>query len=344
MSKNLDIKRVLITVAAIVVVAALGYTAVLSEKFASLISGPSFIFVLVGGVAVTLMAFSGSEITTALKHAIGGSAKSHELQQSAYFWEALARNFWMVGVLDSLIIFIIGLGSSKGGVDGIATRMTNSYLSTIYGVILAVICVAPALKISGKFADSLNSGSEKISSVPPGMMDKSLRLENIFGYALFILSLGGVFLGSLSSLTSDSPLNPASVFLYWPSLLIVAGGTIVLVLFIGGAAIGQSFTLSLALTGFIGTLVGYYLLLQGFLNRNIQDIAGAITYIISSCFFALLGMIFLGAPLGDRVLKHSRTQKQGTLNRVAWFIFPLITLIFLTLSFVLVLTPIKRAG
>ena len=93
------------------------------------------------------------------------------LQRSAYFWEAMARNFWMVGVLGSLITFIIGLGSSAGGIQGISTRMTNSYLSTIYGMILAVICAAPALKLSGKFDAPMSSkgwGTKSTKSIPYG--------------------------------------------------------------------------------------------------------------------------------------------------------------------------------
>jgi flagellar motor component MotA len=63
-----------------------------------------------------------------------------EQQKSGYFWEAAVRNFWMMGVLGSVISFVIALGNSEGGIFEIATRMSASYLSAVYGMILAVIC------------------------------------------------------------------------------------------------------------------------------------------------------------------------------------------------------------
>lgn len=248
----------------------------------------------------------------------------------------------MVGVLGSLIVFIIGLGSSTGGIQGISMRMTNSYLSSIYGMILAMICTAPALKLFGKLETAFQKEDLEKSPWTSGTMDRTFSSTHLFGYALFILGLNWVIFSSLSSLTKDSPLKPANVFLNWPSLLIIAGGTILFVLFIGSKALGRSLTLSFALTGLIGILVGYYMVLQGFLGHSTENIAAAMTFIISACFFALLGMIFLGAPLGDRVLKNTQDNHKSTLNRIAWFIFPLITLIFLTLTFILILTPIKQ--
>jgi len=342
MSANFSIKRTGTIALIVLVLAACVYMAVVSPKFGFLVSGPGLLFVLAAGVALVLMSFSGNEISEAFKHAVGASGKGRELQRSAYFWEAMARNFWMVGVLGSLITFIIGLGSSAGGIQGISTRMTNSYLSTIYGMILAVICAAPALKLSGKLDVSVNTAGQEIGRANSAGVDKTFGITHFIGYALFILCLGGVMISAMSSFTPDSPLKPQNVFLNWPSLLIVVGGTLLFVLFIGSQALGRSLTLSFALTGLIGTLVGYYMLLQGFLSHNIAEIASGMTFIISACFLALLGMIVLGAPLGDRMLKNAQSSRQGALNRIAWFIFPLISILFLTLTFILVITPIKR--
>lgn len=342
MSASINIKRMGAIALVILVLAACVYTAVISPKSIFLVSGPGLVFVLVAGFAMALMSFSGAEISEAFKHAAGASGDTLGLQKSAYFWEAMARNFWMVGVLGSLVTFIIGLGSSAGGIQGISTRMTNSYLSTIYGMILAVICAAPALKLSGKLDAPMSSKGGELDQPSRYPMDKTFGITHVFGYALFILCMGWVMFSAFSNLTADSPLNPASVFLYWPSLLIVAGGTVLFILFIGSDALGRSLTLSFALTGLIGTLVGYYMLLQGFLSHQIANVAAGMTFIISACFFALLGMVLLGAPLGDRLLKGAQSNRQGSLNRIAWFIFPLISLLFLTLTFIMVITPIKR--
>lgn len=342
MSTGLNIKRSATISLVILVLAVFVYTAAISPEFGFLVSGPGLIFVLLAGMAMALMSFSSAEMAEAFKHTAGAEGEGQALQRSAYFWEALARNFWMVGVLGSLMTFIIGLGSASGGIQGISTRMTNSYLPSIYGMILAVLCAAPAMKLSGRLDISSNTDSIEVVQSRAPLLDKTFGVTHILGYLLFSLCMTGIIASSLSPLTSDSPINPATVFLYWPTLLIVAGGTILFVLFIGGKAIGHSLTLSFALTGLTGTLVGYYMLLQGFLSHQIEGVAAGITFIISACFFALLGMIILGAPLGDRTMKLTQSGRQGALSRLAWFFFPLICLIFLTFSFVLVITPIKR--
>jgi hypothetical protein len=120
------------------------------------------------------------------------------------------------------------------------------------------------------------------------------------------------------------------VFVYWPSLLVVLGGTIVLVMFIGDAAAGRSFTLSFALTGLIGSLMAFVQTLISFSSRGVR------------CFIALLGMMLVGMPLEDRTIKTGKNKKQLTLSRIAWYVFPVVALILLIFAFVMVLTPVKK--
>ncbi len=116
-----------------------------------------------------------------------------------------------------------------------------------------------------------------------------------------------------------------------------------MVVFLGNDAAGRTFTLSFALTGLIGTLMGFVQVLISFAHRSIQDVASAMAFILSSCFVALLGMMLVGAPLEDRSVKRGRASKPSTLSRVAWYVFPLVTLILLVITLVLVITPIKQA-
>jgi len=97
-----------------------------------------------------------------------------------------------------------------------------------------------------------------------------------------------------------------------------------------------------ALTGFLATLMGFVQALFGFSSRGIQEIAIAITFILSSCFVALVGMMLVGNPLEDCSFKVGKGQKPLTLSRIAWFVFPLVTLILLFLTFVMVVTPIQK--
>jgi ABC-type dipeptide/oligopeptide/nickel transport system permease subunit len=77
-------------------------------------------------------------------------------------------------------------------------------------------------------------------------------------------------------------------------------------------------------------------------NVAIGKIAAAMTFIISSCFMGLAGMIFIGAPLEDHHVRTGRIDKPTALSRAAWSVFPLVALIFLVLTFFLVITPVRK--
>jgi heme/copper-type cytochrome/quinol oxidase subunit 2 len=85
--------------------------------------------------------------------------------------------------------------------------------------------------------------------------------------------------------------------------------------------------------------MGCIQVIQGFAARSIEEISTAMAFVLSSCFFSLLGMMLLGAPLEDRALKNSARVRQSTMSRVAWTIFPLVTLILIIVTFILVITP-----
>jgi flagellar motor component MotA len=96
---------------------------------------------------MALMGFSAREIGAAFKNTAGGPDGKESLQNSAYFWEAAARNFLMLGVLGAFISFVTALGKSSGGIANIALGMSESFLPAVYGMILAVICFVPVLQV-----------------------------------------------------------------------------------------------------------------------------------------------------------------------------------------------------
>jgi len=339
----IDIKRTLKILGSILFVVFFVVAVILSWSFfADLMKGPSLVFVLLGGVGMALMGFSAREIGAAFKHAAGGLDGRESVQDSAYFWEAAARNFLMLGVLGAFISFITALGRSSGGIANVALRMSESFLPAVYGMILGVICFVPVLKLTRELSKYPPQEPGEVLEKPGEKAAKTLRIENIIGYALFIAVVGWTIISSVSLKESDGPLNPMEVFIHWPSLLVVLGGTIVLVMFIGDAAAGRSFTLSFALTGLIGSLTAFVQTLISFSSRGVRDVASAITFIISSCFIALLGMMLVGIPLEDRAIITGNNKKQLTLSRIAWYVFPLVALILLIFAFVMVLTPIKK--
>jgi hypothetical protein len=73
-------------------------------------------------------------------------------------------------------------------------------------------------------------------------------------------------------------------------------------------------------------------------GQNSSDVA----LILSSCFFALLGMVLVGAPLEDLAVKKPQSGRRSPMSRVAWYVFPLVALIFVVIAFVMVITPMQR--
>lgn len=342
MARSNDSKKISAVFIRLLILLCLLLAVILSGKFTDFMNATGFVFVFLGGISLTLISFSFKEIGSALKHLSDQSGSVEDHTKAGYFWEAAARNFWMIGVLGSVISFVIALGSSEGGIFGIASRMSASYTSAIYGMALAVICTVPALKTSGLLE---TQWSDQRQAVLAERADNNIpfpKLENIIGYVLFIFAMGWAVFTPLLGQTFEGPLKPQDLFLYWPSLLIVLGGTLAIALFVGNAAAGRSLTMGFALTGLLATLMGFVQAMFGFSSKEIQDVASAITFILSSCFIALLGMMLVGNPLVDRSLKNKRSQKAQTLNRIVWFVFPFMTLILLFLTFVMVVTPIKK--
>jgi hypothetical protein len=324
----------------LVVLVALIVVAVASGKFDDFIDAFGLGFVLIGGFAVALMSFSVDDVVTATKGAGGAIQSAAEQHRSAFFWESVARNFWMVGVLATLIAFAVALTGSPGEIGDIFTRMAGSLVSSVYGLLFFVTCLVVSLKLS---AGSLESSQEiQEESLGPS---PSIEWSNGVGYLLFIAMVVGTLVRA--AITGDVETNVAGYhawewLVYWPSLLVVLGGTTALVLYIGNGAKGRAFTFGFAVTGFIGSLMGLIQVLLGMAAKSIQEVSFGVTLILSSCFFALLGMVLVGAPLEDLDVKNSQSGRRSTMSRVAWYVFPLVTMIFVVITLVIVITPMEQ--
>ncbi len=303
--------------------------------------GHGLIFVLLGVVATVLMSFTGPEIGAAFRHAAGVSGSEKDIQKSTLFWESASRNGWMLGVVGSVIYFVLALSSSQGGIAGAASRMAISFIPAVYGMILAVICLVPAWKLTIELNDKRREETKDIHKTQAYDSLSPFRIEHIIGYVLFVAVVSWIIIKP--SLSNTYPLfKPWEWIANWPALLVVLGGTLIIVLFVNHSSSGRTWTLSFALTGLIGSFMGFIQVLLGFAGRNIEDVANGVALVLSSCFVSLLGMLLVGAPLEDRRTKLSRSDRHSSLSRMAWYVFPLMALIFLALAFVLVITPMKK--
>ncbi|MBZ5498263.1 MAG: hypothetical protein LAP85_17825 [Acidobacteriia bacterium] len=287
---------------------------------ANLVDPSGFLFVLVGGMALAMISFPGAEIRCALRDAAGTRAKETDFRSSAFFWEAAGRSFWIMGVLRSilhLMIFFGSIGTVEFGTwQLIIKELSQSLATALYGLVLAVICFIPCWKLTGK----LRSRPLAPTGVPgpTSIGHPGWRFGIAFGYVLLFLFLAPWFLKLY---------GPT----FKPALLVVVGGTIALMLSIRGANSGPTLSTAFAAMGIIGLLIGS-IQMQG-------HVAGAFAFLLSSGFTPLLGMVLVGAPLEDRAIRTGRVATPSAFSRVAWYVFPLLALIFLVPMFFVLTLP-----
>lgn len=311
----------------IIVIVFFAAAGVFSGEFKMAADGSSLIFMLAGGTGMALMSFSLREVGAAFSHAFGvrGGVNEENLKISAYFWESMARNLLMLGVLGTVTGFIIMLKVPSSSIAGFASGTAVAFLTTLYGVILAALCAVPALVLRKK----LNNESQEPQPLPKAGKAHPVRLENIIGYLLFI----AVMVWAVS--------QAYEAFFHWPSLLVVVGWALALLLLLGDAAAGHSVTVSFAFTGLMGIFFGLVRLLNG-IGGSIQSIAAGITFSLLSCAFAILGMILAGMPMEDRAFKAGKNGTGTVLSRIAWYGFPVLAILLIAFAVLLAIIPMGK--
>jgi hypothetical protein len=309
---------------------------VFSGFFSGLTNKAGLFYLVFGSVAVAFMGFSHREIGTAFRHAAGSPGPPEDLKRAAYFWEAAARNAWILGVLGSAMNFTIALGSESGGIEEILTRVTQSFVVTLYGLVLAAVCLVPAMKLAAR---TERAGSAEGPGAGP---IRPVLFERVAGYVLFAAVLGLTILSLVRGHPQTGPLPITKVMLHGPAFLVVFGGAIALALFMGEGAGARGLTLGFTMTGLISLLMGLLQALFGFVHKNQPELAAALAFIISASAFTLLGLVVIAAPLEDREVMKRRREGPGALSRMFWVVFPLLTFIFLLLTLIMVITPMKK--
>jgi hypothetical protein len=323
--------------------AAFVFAVVASGLFAGPFNRAGLLYLAFGSVAAAFMGFTRREIGSAFRHAAGRGGGPGELARSAYFWQAAARNAWILGALGSALNFALVLGGESGGIADISQRMIQSFAVTLYGLVLAVILLVPAMKVAGlaEKAGAPGAASSAVTVGPAG--PRFLSVERVASYIGFAAVLVLTALPRLHGAAPDLPLPPVKVLLHGPAVLVVLGGAIALALFTGAG--GRAWTLGFATTGLIALLTGLIQSLFGFVHTNIQEIAAAIAFIVSASVFALLGLVAVASPLEDREVMDGRREGAGPISRMFWILLPLVTFVFLILTFIMVVTPMTvKAG
>jgi len=332
-------KRYLLIAGKILIVLILAMGALQSGTLASYIDPYGFIFVLVGGVALLMISFPGAEIWAALRHAAGDSGSEAEIRISTLFWEAAGRDFWILGGLSSVLSLIVGFVGLRtvqtAAISAVIPILIRPLLSTFYGSLLAVICFVPCWKLLGVRQSRQSAPNTERKETPILIGRPGLRFGTVLGYVFFLSAL--VWTGRM---LLDLHMSLWSV--YRPALLVVLGGTLALILFAGGNNTRLTSSAAFAGMGLIGSLMGFIQMLIGMTNpgpQGIAHVAGAIAFVLFSCFTALVGMA-ITAPLEDRAIRTGRVEAPSAFSRVSWYVFPLLSLIFLILVFINIIMPL----
>jgi flagellar motor component MotA len=332
-------KRYLLIPGRILILLILVIGALQSGTPASYFDPYGFLFVLVGGVALVMISFPGTEIGRALRHAAGSPGSDVEIRNSIHFWEAAGRGFWILGGLSSVLSIVIGFVGMRtvqvASISAVIPILIRPLLSTFYGSLLAVICFVPCWKLLGILQSRPSAPNPARNETPISIGRPGWRFGTVLGYVLFLSALVS---------TSHMLLNLSELWpVYRPSLLVVLGGTLALILFMGGNNTRLTPSAAFAGMGFIGSLMGFIQMLIGMTDpgpRGIGHVAGALAFILFSCFTALLGMALIGAPLEDRAIRIRRVDAPSAFSRVSWYVFPLLSLLFLVLVFINIIMPL----
>ena len=318
-------KSVIITLKVVFIIL-VGLLAITTGAFTGLLDGTVLAFILLGCLGMLLMSFSFPEIGRAFKHAFAGAANTgaekEELRTSAYFWETAARNLIILGALRTVMQFVISL-HYRGGLQEFFTGTRTSFLTIVYGMIPAALCGIAALAVKNKME---HSGGQE----PVPRKSQWMRIETLLGYGLFI----AVIIWTISP--------DLNLFSHWPSLLVVVGWALVLIVLMGNAAGGHGITLSFAVTGLIGTFIGFAKMFTGFVSANIQEISAGMTFSILSCVFAMLGMVLAGFPVEDHTYKAGKNGKGKILSRIAWYGIPILAVVLVFYAMIQATIPIVK--
>lgn len=285
------------------------------------------VFVTVGEIALLLIGFSVAEIAGALAHAAGRAGSREELLRSASFWEAAARNAWLLGVLAAILGFVVQMSALSSGLEGLVRSLAGRATPAMYGVFLAAVCGLVSLRLSSR--DPSDRPSAPVTASGAGTWR---RAEPWLGYLLFA---GGIAWFLLAA-APGAELGPADFLLRWPAWLVVVGCSLAVTLYLGP----DSSSLAIGWAGTVAALLGLAEAGHGFATSSIELVAGGLTFMLCACFVSLVVMAVVGFPLHDRAAPGPGVDERWRrATRLAWWGLPLVGFLALVLAIVLVMVP-----
>ncbi len=287
------------------------------------------VFLFVGEISLLLMGFTVREVAAAVESVWRATASGKPRERSTCFWEAGARNALGLGVLGTLAGFAIQISSEAGSPDLFLGSLADTVLATVYGLVLAAVFSITGLRVRRQREP--HTDVSPTVGVQPGGTPVSGGWESWIGSALF----AALVLWVVLSPSAGGRFSASDWLMSWPAWLSVMGGALILGFLLGDPADGEALVLGFAYAGGISALVGLVRALHGFAETSIALVSAGSSWMISSCFAALVGMLAAAAARQDRA-----GRSEGNLSRLAWYGLPAVSLIFLALVILMVMTPI----
>src|SRR5262245_23248186 len=287
--------------------------------------------VAVGELALVLVGFTGPEILAALGHAAGGAGSAAALRRSARLWRSAARSAVLLGALVALEGLVTLIASTTGPdvfMPGLGQRVPPVAAALALWAALSLPVVRLLRRAEAAVADGMDAPPR--SSAAGGW----LRVERWLGYGLLLAILAR----PVVLLPQSARLRSIEMLLHWPAWLVVAGGALAVLLYLG-RPLAASLSLGLACSGLLGGLSGLAQAFHGFAGQSFAALVGGMAQAISSCFAALCGLALLAVPLED-----CGEEPPPLLARAcsfAWSGLPLFSLAVVVLAIVLSLIPMR---
>ncbi len=281
----------------------------------------ALLFMFLGVSALLLTTFAASALRTALPRA-------------ALFWETAARAAWATGVLGTVVFFVSVLSGPSEGLEVAATNLALSFVPSAYGFALAVGFLALAFRMA-----TAGGPTPPASPGREGRMDSAL--DRWLGRALFAVLVAWPLVQARLTVT-DSRLVASIWMFYWPAVLVLPGTVLALGL-IGGVKLRErASSVALAGAGALCALAGLVRALLGMAGQDIAGVSSGISFLVTTCFATLVGLTLVTFAADDR--NRSRHGMNGAVvaARIAWVVFPLVTVGLMVIVFIMILTPMTK--
>ncbi|MGV8038587.1 MAG: hypothetical protein AB2L07_00385 [Thermoanaerobaculaceae bacterium] len=289
----------------------------------------TFVLLLAADAALLLAGGWRKALRPAFLHALGRPAGPEEWQRSAAVWNAAARNAWVLTALAALTTLGRTLGGDRSSLAGFAASLLEIGIAVALGAGVAIVLSLPAMRLRRMAGPAYAEGEAQAPqpSDPVARAAGLVVLAALLAWPLALSSLG---------------LGPATWLLHWPAVLIVAGSTVAIALYLGGPGSGSTLTVSLGAAGTLGALAGLTQALHGFALPSVGSITSGIMLVLGASTSALLGLVLIGLPRLDWENALGATPGRSRLARIVAVAFPAMALLTIAAVAVMVMTPVTR--